>query len=572
MRIATITNATPDSNIYANPIYFWLRSFLDCVHPTNQVQWCSNIWAFNSLDEAVEQTLDTAPEIILLSIFVYNQGETEALIETIRQKTSTVKIILGGPHINGRDPLSNFDSYPEVDAVVYGDGEEAFLGIVKRWEQTGTLLAGINCAVPGEAGTYKRFKWEEWPTFTNYAGALYEEWKLATQECLNVYKNDEFGRIAVQWPTETNRGCPYGCTFCDWNAGLHHKVTIRPIEAVYAEIDAFTEVDGVVLFITDANFFQLKRDEKILEYMNKKKINYKVTAWSKLKKDKVYEYFIKNLDRVQEMVEKNYLNGQPGVGRAALQSIKKETLDAINRPEIPWIKHKQYIQEYIKTRHHQIATNAEIINDLPLMTDYDYLWQVLELYDAGIETIGFYNWEFLPNAPVNNSDYLDKWNLTVIDQITVWGLDCIKNTRQPDYSKINYHEMYQSKIVVDRTRKHPNSFGTITHQLLNWCHENKKDFKKEVSMKLDFMLSLNGIIDKQIKNQYTPGGQLLWGLYNPMSKNISEVGTTIQLYFSLYSKNPNILTVKHEQRDAMHELVKQYVPYHKYTKLFKEVS
>ena len=571
MKIATITNATPGTNIYANPIYFWLRSFLDCAHPTNTVEWVYNAWAFADVDSVVDECLQTNPDIVLLSVFIYNQGETEALIHAIRQASSTVKIVLGGPQVDGRTPLVNFDTWPEVNAVVYGDGEEAILGLVQRWELTGELSAGINCATPESAGTYKRFRWEEWPAYSCFTGILNTEWRAASGEILKLYGSSKAGRISVQWPSETDRGCPYACTFCDWSAGLHHKLTVRPLEAIYADIDAFVGTDDIIFF-NNANFFQLKRDLEIVDRLNQLGVIYKITSTSKLQKERVYKYFIDNEQRIQEMYDSKHLAGTNGIGRIALQSIKLDTLQAINRPEIAWTDHKHYLQEYRAVRRHELEVAAEIINDLPLMTDLDYLWQCLELKEAGIDTIIFQNWEFLPNSPANDAAYLDKWNLQVIDQITVGSLDCVINSKQPDYSKIDYKTSYQSKIVVDRTRKHPNTFAHVTSQLMNWCYKFKKDFKKEVSTKLDFMISLSQIIDKQIEMQHTPDGQLLWGLYNPITKQFVDVDQWIQQYFTLYSKNPKTLLAKHKQRDAMHQLVKQYVPWHKYSDLLKQAS
>jgi hypothetical protein len=571
MKIATITNSIPQSNIYANPVYFWLRSFLDCVYPENKVEWVYNVFAFQDLDDMVNKVLSKNPDIILLSIFIFNQGETEAIIKRIRELSLTVKIVLGGPQVNGRTPLVNFDSWADVNAVVYGDGEEALLELVKRWEETGKLSSGINCAVPGDAGTYKRFRWEEWPPYTNFAGTLYEEWRAASEEILIHWGSDRDGHRSVQWPSETDRGCPYGCTFCDWSAGLHHKLTIRPLEAVYADIDAFVGTEDIIFF-NNANFFQLKRDLDIVDYLNEKQVIYKITSTSKLQKERVYKYYKDNEQRIQEMYDSGHLAGTNGIGRISLQSIKLEALQAINRPEVPWEEHKKYIQDYRAVRRHDLEIAAEIINDIPLMTDMDWLWQTLEMNDAGIDTVLFQNWEFLPNSPANDPDYLDKWNLLLIDMITVGALDCIKNTRQPDYSKINYKTSYQSKIVVDRTRKYPNSFAHVISMLMNWCYQNKKDFKKEVSSKLDFMISLSQIIDKQVKNQYTPTGQLLYGLYDPISKQFVDVDTWIKQYFSLYEKSPKSPIAKHVHRDTMHELVKQYVPYHKYTSLMKQAS
>jgi len=561
MKIATITNATPGTNIYANPIYFWLRSFLDCAHSTNTVEWVYNSWAWLDVDKVVDECLRADPDIILLSVFIYNQGETEALIHSIRQASSTVKIVLGGPQVDGREPLANFITWPEVNAVVYGDGEEAILGLVQRWEQTGELSAGINCAVPGDKGTYKRFRWEEWPAYSCFTGALNTEWRTASSEILKLYGSNEAGRISVQWPSETDRGCPYACTFCDWSAGLHHKLTIRPLEAIYADIDAFVGTDDIIFF-NNANFFQLKRDLEIVDRLNQLGVIYKITSTSKLQKERVYQYFIDNEQRIQEMYDSKHLAGTNGIGRIALQSIKLDTLQAINRPEIAWTDHKRYLQEYRAVRRHNLEVAAEIINDLPLMTDLDYLWQCLELQEAGIDTIIFQNWEFLPNSPANDAAYLNQWNLTVVDQITVGSLNCIPGTRLPDLNQVDYKTNYQSKIVVDRTRGHPNTFAHVTSQLVNWCYKHKKDLKKEISTKLDFMIGLSQVIDKQLKKLMIEHEQVIWGLYNPLTKQYCDVDKWIQQYFTLSANTVQKHQAVHPQKDEMHQMVKKYITYH----------
>jgi radical SAM superfamily enzyme YgiQ (UPF0313 family) len=133
MKISFIVNAVITGQIYANPFYFFLRSFLDFKYPTNKVEWVGKVFSYESIEEAVDRALENDPDIVLLSVFIYNMGEIDALIEEIKSRNSAVKIILGGPNVNGRQVQDNFVTWPSADAVVYGDGEEAFLEIVKRW-------------------------------------------------------------------------------------------------------------------------------------------------------------------------------------------------------------------------------------------------------------------------------------------------------------------------------------------------------------------------------------------------------------------------------------------------------
>ena len=66
-----------------------------------------------------------------------------------------------------KNKKSNFDNYPYLEAIFYGDGEEAFYEFIKRYEETGEISDGINCATPHGDGYYKRFRFEEWQPLFN---------------------------------------------------------------------------------------------------------------------------------------------------------------------------------------------------------------------------------------------------------------------------------------------------------------------------------------------------------------------------------------------------------------------
>ena len=64
---------------------------------------------------------------------------------------------------------------------------------------------------------------------------------------------------------ETNRGCPFRCTFCDWGSATAAKVTKFGEERLYREVDWFADKKIEYIFCCDANFGILKRDVDIAE-------------------------------------------------------------------------------------------------------------------------------------------------------------------------------------------------------------------------------------------------------------------------------------------------------------------
>ena len=72
----------------------------------------------------------------------------------------------------------------------------------------------------------------------------------------------EMGQIPL---FETNRGCPYECTFCTWGIAAFNKVRRYPIDRVFSELEYvagnFPSLPAWI--IADGNFGILKRDVEI---------------------------------------------------------------------------------------------------------------------------------------------------------------------------------------------------------------------------------------------------------------------------------------------------------------------
>src|SRR5690606_4749801 len=66
-------------------------------------------------------------------------------------------------------------------------------------------------------------------------------------------------------PSETNRGCPYGCTFCDWGSATLSRIRKFDIDRVFAEIEWCGQNQIPTIGFTDANFGIFERDVEIAE-------------------------------------------------------------------------------------------------------------------------------------------------------------------------------------------------------------------------------------------------------------------------------------------------------------------
>jgi radical SAM superfamily enzyme YgiQ (UPF0313 family) len=80
--------------------------------------------------------------------------------------------------------------------------------------------------------------------------------------------------VTWQGTLETNRGCPYACTFCDWGSLTYNKVKKFELERVFDELEWMARRNFDWISITDANFGMYpERDgmiaDKIIEMQEK---------------------------------------------------------------------------------------------------------------------------------------------------------------------------------------------------------------------------------------------------------------------------------------------------------------
>ena len=89
---------------------------------------------------------------------------------------------------------------------------------------------------------------------------------------------------------ETNRGCPYACTFCNWGNATQEKINQFSLETVKEEVKYVCEntknLTGF-MYIADANFGILRRDLEIAKVIRDCTDKYNFPQH-------VYIYFAKN--------------------------------------------------------------------------------------------------------------------------------------------------------------------------------------------------------------------------------------------------------------------------------------
>ena len=210
---------------------------------------------------------------------------------------------------------------------------------------------------------------------------------------------DEFFEDRYMPILETNRSCPYRCTFCAWGIGTQ-KLMKFDEERVFNEIDYIAKKckNAVTLFIADANFGILERDAAIAARIYKGYSEYGfpqnvAVQWNKTRPDRILK------------TAKEFKSIAP-VG-ASMQTLDDNVLSAIKRKNLTFeqILKLQTDLEKIGIKEKSFT---ELIIGLPNETKKGHLDANKKLIDFGFE-IWNYNLHLLPGTEMTEKEYRKKY-------------------------------------------------------------------------------------------------------------------------------------------------------------------
>src|ERR1700730_8216363 len=280
-------------------------------------EFLSPIYSRIPVMEAADR-LDGA-DLVAFSTYVWNAQISLRIAETLKKRRPGVFIVFGGPHVPDRsESFLRKNSF--IDLACHGEGEQVFASLLR---------------------TFKTDLWRDIPSTSYLApgGAFVQNARGARLKDLSgvpsPYLEGIFDSLIQtnpqqQWIAmwETNRGCPFACTFCDWGSAVASKVSSWEVERLYREVEWFADHKIEYVFCADANFGILPRDVDIARYCaeTKKKHGYPHALSVQNTKNATERSY-----QVQKILSDAGLNKGVVV---SLQSVDPGTLKAIKRDNI----------------------------------------------------------------------------------------------------------------------------------------------------------------------------------------------------------------------------------------------
>ena len=190
-------------------------------------------------------------DVIGIQLISYNYQNVRKMLQTVKQCSPEPITIVGGAHAKAV-PERLLKNTPEIDYVIYGEGEIALVQLLAELENSNTpRLHGISNLVWRDDNQVVKNKKEYIEKLDDLAFPAWEYMDPRT------YSKIPHGLLCKQLPIapiSTSRGCCYNCAFCsacfDGN-----KIRRRSPANVLAEIELLVNNYGVKEFhFEDDNF------------------------------------------------------------------------------------------------------------------------------------------------------------------------------------------------------------------------------------------------------------------------------------------------------------------------------
>jgi len=451
-------------------------------------------------------------DIILCSCYVWNWEVTVFFAKKVKEINPNCLVIFGGPQVPN-NVGDFFKKYPFVDIIVHGEGEYVIENIFNAFlkDKNYFNIKGIET---------KDFKTDPQPR-TN-------DLQQFTSPYLTNLVWDLVERVdGLEWIAswETNRGCPYQCTFCDWGSATNTKMKNFSEELLFKEIEWFADNKIPYIDCCDANFgiYQdrdLRLAIKVKEESLKK--NYPQTfrpAWAKFSSDKI-------IPIAKELQAAGLLRAVT----LALQSLDETTLDIIKRQNM---KFKEFSELTATFREHNIPTYTELILGLPGETLESYKKGLeIVMKDTKILAIMIYNCGIFPNAPMNEPSYREYYKIKTIHSPIYLQHSSIHDRGMNEYEFIttststftlsDLKEMYlfswctqtfHSLGIFEYLSKYYNKIHGLTYikfyeTFLDFCRTNQSIFSDEYKK---VVINMNNGYSGKGWNHYDPNlGDIYW--------------------------------------------------------------
>ncbi len=420
----------------------------------NDYQFVLPIYQPMRIEEASEMLSEC--DVIGVSNRVWNEQNSLAIAQDYKRRNPNGIVVFGGPQVPDskkqfrRNRTVELDpdelkrkrihftedfhrAHPFIDMACHGEGERIFKIILEQMAVDGCR---DKRSIPQVS-------------FLDGAGDFHFNMKLERMtdeelaQCGSPFTSGIFDRLMTAYPNqrwtgmyETDRGCPYSCTYCDWGGATEDGVSKFPLEQVHADIKWIAEREIGYLFLCNANFGILERDIQVAEIFAEVRAKYGYPESMNTQNAK---------NPKSHTIQALKILEKAGINKATVmsqQSTNPDTLDAVRRKNMKLDEYNKIQKELAAA---DVHTMTDMIIPMPEETYDSVLGGIATLIANGQHNrIQFNNLSILRNTEMGNPEYQEHYGFEIVRSKIV-------NYHGKKQTAVSGIEEYQDLVVATNT-------------------------------------------------------------------------------------------------------------------------
>ncbi len=349
------------------------------------------------LDAIKEQT----PHIIGMSNYTWNLDINRKITSWVKSLSKDIVTVFGGPDLpSAPDEYSSYlKTRPDLDFHVIDQGEKGFTNILERFFDSGSIKDMKSSPVQNCVFYDRNNNISVTSDKNDFIENINEIPSPYLEGIMDEFFDDNLNPLI-----ETNRGCPYLCTYCAWGRSTQKKIYQFSLERITREIEYIAKriKNTDMLMMGDANFGILERDVEIAKFirttMNKHGYPRNIfVAWAK-----------SGTKRMMKMVEilKDIFGVTSTFG--SFQSLDPLVTKNIKRTNLSLDEFRD-LQDYFRSKN--ISTSSELILALPGETKASHRDGLKDLFDFNAPAIFCYNLRMIGGSTLNTRENRKKFGI-----------------------------------------------------------------------------------------------------------------------------------------------------------------